>query len=144
MEGGASLDLIKSKKPEWFGTLKDGIITMPAKSLLISMANYNDGGLYEANKSGLFAIALPGKAIADYSVEAAYKGRFTDANDNDFAQVTMSLSADVAKVKYALVPASSDLNATVSGIVEVVWLLRKYLLLVKFRFLLMRQASMFS
>ena len=118
MEGGASLDLIKSKKPEWFGTLKDGIITMPAKSLLISMANYNDGGLYEANKSGLFAIALPGKAIADYSVEAAYKGRFTDANDNDFAQITISLSADVAKVKYALVPASSDLNATVSGIVD--------------------------
>ena len=118
LEGGTSLDIIKSKKPEWFGTLKDGIITMPAKSLLISMANYNDGGLYEANKSGLFAIALPGKAIADYSVEAAYKGRFTDANDNDFAQVTMSLSADVAKVKYALVPASSDLNATVSGIVD--------------------------
>ena len=118
LEGGVSLDLIKSKKPEWFGTLKDGIITMPAKSLLISMANYNDGGLYEANKSGLFAIALPGKTIANYSVEAAYKGRFTDANDNDFAQVTMSLSADVAKVKYALVPASSDLNATVSGIVD--------------------------
>ena len=30
----------------------------------------------------------------------------------------MTLSNDVAKVKYALVPASSDLNATVSGIVD--------------------------
>ena len=118
LEGGASLDLIKSKKPEWFGTLKDGIITMPANTLLISMANFQEGGMFSANKSGLFAIALPGKVIANYSVEAAYKGRFTDANDNDFAQVTMSLSADVAKVKYALVPASSDLNATVSGIVD--------------------------
>ena len=112
LEKGASLDVIKSKKPEWFGTLKNGIITMPVNTLLISMANYQEGGMFSANKSGLFAIALPGKVIANYSVEAAYKGRFTDAND------TMSLSADVAKVKYALVPASSDLNATVSGIVD--------------------------
>ena len=87
---------------------------MPAKSLLLIMGEK----MYYGGTNGLFSVALPGNVIADYSVEASYKGRFTDANDNDFAQVTMTLSNDVAKVKYALVPASSDLNATVSGIID--------------------------
>lgn len=111
---GVTLDKIKAAKPELFGKLEKGVITMPAKSLLLLMG---DKGYY-GGTNGLFSVALPGNVIADYRVEAAYKGRFTDANDNDFAQVTMTLSNDVAKVKYALVPASSDLNATVSGIVD--------------------------
>ena len=111
---GVTLDKIKVAKPELFGKLEKGVITMPAKSLLLIMGDK----MYYGGNNGLFSVALPGNVIANYSVETAYKGRFTDANDNDFAQVTMSLSADVAKVKYALVPASSDLNATVSGIVD--------------------------
>ena len=111
---GVTLDKIKAAKPELFGKLEKGVITMPAKSLLLLMG---DKGYY-GGTNGLFSVALPGNVIANYSVEAAYKGRFTDANDNDFAQVTMTLSNDVAKVKYALVPASSDLNATVSGIID--------------------------
>lgn len=111
---GVTLDKIKAAKPELFGKLEKGVITMPAKSLLLLMG---DKGYY-GGTNGLFSVALPGNVIADYSVEASYKGRFTDANDNDFAQVTMTLSNDVAKVKYALVPASSDLNATVSGIMD--------------------------
>lgn len=111
---GVTLDKIKAAKPELFGKLEKGVITMPAKSLLLIMGDK----MYYGGINGLFSVALPGNVIANYSVEAAYKGRFTDANDNDFAQVTMTLSNDVAKVKYALVPASSDLNATVSGIVD--------------------------
>jgi len=111
---GVTLDKIKAAKPELFGKLEKGVITMPAKSLLLLMG---DKGYY-GGTNGLFSVALPGNVIADYRVEAAYKGRFTDANDNDFAQVAMTLSNDVAKVKYALVPASSDLNATVSGIID--------------------------
>ena len=111
---GVTLDKIKAAKPELFGKLEKGVITMPEKSLLLIMGDK----MYYGGINGLFSVALPGNVIANYSVEAAYKGRFTDANDNDFAQVTMTLSNDVAKVKYALVPASSDLNATVSGIVD--------------------------
>lgn len=111
---GVTLDKIKAAKPELFGKLEKGVITMPAKSLLLIMGDK----MYYGGINGLFSVALPGNVIANYSVEAAYKGRFTDANDNDFAQVTITLSNDVAKVKYALVPASSDLNATVSGIVD--------------------------
>ena len=111
---GVTLDKIKTAKPELFGKLEKGVITMPAKSLLLIMGDK----MYYGGTNGLFSVALPGNVIADYRVEAAYKGRFTDANDNDFAQVTMTLSNDVAKVKYALVSASSDLNATVSGIID--------------------------
>lgn len=111
---GVTLDKIKTAKPELFGKLEKGVITMPAKSLLLIMGEK----MYYGGTNGLFSVALPGNVIADYRVEAAYKGRFTDANDNDFAQVTMTLSNDVAKVKYALVSASSDLNATVSGIID--------------------------
>lgn len=111
---GVTLDKIKTAKPELFGKLEKGVITMPAKSLLLIMGDK----MYYGGTNGLFSVALPGNVIADYSVEASYKGRFTDANDNDFAQVTMTLSNDVAKVKYALVSASSDLNATVSGIID--------------------------
>ena len=118
LAAGKTLDEIKSAHPEYFGTLKDGVITMPQNSLLISMANYNNGGLYKSNKNGLFAVALPGSVIANYSAEATYKGRFTDGKDNDFAEFNIEKSDDVAKVKYALVPASSDLNATASGIMD--------------------------
>lgn len=111
---GVTLDKIKAAKPELFGKLEKGVITMPEKSLLLIMGDK----MYYGGINGLFSVALPGNVIANYSVEAAYKGRFTDANDNDFAQVTMTLSNDVAKVKYALVPASSDLNATVNGIID--------------------------
>ena len=42
-----------------FGTLKDGVITFPENSLLVSMADYNDGALYYANNNGAFRLELP-------------------------------------------------------------------------------------
>ncbi|MCM1029635.1 MAG: hypothetical protein NC342_05520 [Pseudoflavonifractor sp.] len=40
----------------YFGTLADGKITFPASTLLVGMANYNDGGLYKANGNGSFCL----------------------------------------------------------------------------------------
>ena len=99
---GQTLDAVKQAHPEYFGTLKDGIITMPASSMLISMAKYNNGGWYPGNANGMLAVALPGYTIADYNVAAAYKGRFTDATDQDYARFTLTLGSDVASVKCAL------------------------------------------
>lgn len=42
----------------FYGTLSNGKITFPAKSLLVSMADYNDGGLYTANGAGAFCVDL--------------------------------------------------------------------------------------
>ena len=113
---GKSLDVVKADMPELFGTLKDGIITMPAGSMLISMADYNNGGLYYANNKGLFAIALPGTAIADLSVEVTYTGIYTDATNNVFAVGNLTLGEDVKTVKAIVVSESDDADAVADAI----------------------------
>lgn len=116
---GNSLDAIKQAHPEYFGTLQNGVITMPAESMLMGLANYNNGGLYKTNPNGLFAVALPGYKIADFSVATEYAGRFTDPTNNDFADLNVTLGADIATAKVALVSSSTwnaDANAVVSGI----------------------------
>ena len=115
---GKTLDEVKQAHPEYFGTLKDGIITMPASSMLISMAKYNNGGWYQGNANGMLAVALPGYTIADYNVAAAYKGRFTDATDQDYARFTLTLGSDVASVKCALASSGDDLDKVVTGITD--------------------------
>lgn len=115
---GKTLDEVKQAHPEYFGTLKDGIITMPASSMLISMAKYNNGGWSQGNANGMLAVALPGYTIADYNVAAAYKGRFTDATDQDYARFTLTLGSDVASVKCALASSSDDLDKVVTGITD--------------------------
>lgn len=41
-----------------WGTLEDGIITFPVNSLIIGMADYNDGGLYASNRGGGFCLDI--------------------------------------------------------------------------------------
>ena len=47
-----------------FGTCVDGVITFPEKSLLVSMADYQDGGWYYANYNSAFKLVLPGYETA--------------------------------------------------------------------------------
>ena len=48
----------------YVGTLADGVITFPEKSLLISMAGYNNAGWYYANTNSAFQVVLP-SAVED-------------------------------------------------------------------------------
>ncbi len=41
-----------------YGTLANGKITFPARTLLVAMADYNDGGFYYANSNGAFCVDL--------------------------------------------------------------------------------------
>lgn len=115
MEKGKTLEEVKAAG--YCGTLKDGIITFPVESLLISMANYQNAGFYKANVNGAFKVALPGVVIADYSVEVAYLGRYTDAENNSFAIGNVVLGEDVTSAKVALVQ-GSDLEAAIAGIID--------------------------
>ncbi len=54
----------------YVGTLADGVITFPVKSLLISMANYNNAGWYYSNGNGAFQVVLP-SAVAETASEKA-------------------------------------------------------------------------
>ena len=102
MSKGQALNDVIAAHPEYFGKLENGIITMPANSLLISMAAYNDGGLYKSGVNGKWCVALPGHEIADYTVSFTYTGRFTDAEGNNYCQGNVEMTSDVAYVKYAL------------------------------------------
>lgn len=115
---GKTLDEVKQAHPEYFGTLKNGIITMPAQSMMFSMSKYNNGAWLTGNGNGMLAVALPGYTIADYNVAAAYKGRFTDASSQDYARFTLTLGSDVASVKCALTSSSDDLDKVATGITD--------------------------
>ena len=119
MLNGNDLETIKSARPDLFGTLKDGVITMPAQSLLINMPGYNEsnpGAMYYSNPNGLFAVVLPGYTMADYSAEVSYAGTFTDARNNVFAVGNLTLGEDVKTVKAVVMEAGVDAAAVADAI----------------------------
>lgn len=80
----------------YFGTYKNGKITFPAGSLLLAMTNYNDGGLYNSNNGGKFALVLdptldPYKASidTDFEWEALYTGAFTSGQLSGSGSATL-------------------------------------------------------
>ena len=56
LEKGNPLEAIKAAG--YCGTLVDNVVTFPAETLLIGMADYNGGGLYGANINGAFKVDL--------------------------------------------------------------------------------------
>lgn len=115
LDNGNALDLIKAKKPELFGTFKDGVFNFPAKSILMY---FGADGPYYGNTDGMLRVAMPGVVLKDYSVGVDYLGRMTDTNDKDNAVFNLTFGADVTTVKYALVKEGTDLDATASGIID--------------------------
>lgn len=113
---GKTLDEIYASHPEYFGTLKDGIITMPAKTLLVSFSNYENGAFYYGNPNGLFAVALPGSEIADYSLDYTTTGTFVDAKGKEYTCGTFTFGEDVSSVKYALTTDESQIEAVQKGL----------------------------
>lgn len=115
LDNGNALDLIKAKKPELFGTFKDGVFNFPAKSILMY---FGTDGPYYGNNDGMLRVAMPGVVLKDYSVGVEYLGRMTDTNDKDNAVFNLTFGADVTTVKYALVKEGTDLDKTASGIID--------------------------
>lgn len=115
LDNGNALDLIKAKKPDLFGTFKDGVFTFPAKSILMY---FGTDGPYYGNNDGMLRVAMPGVVLKDYSVGVEYLGRMTDTNDKDNAVFNLTFGADVTTVKYALVKEGTDLDKTASGIID--------------------------
>lgn len=113
---GNSLEDIKASDPGLFGTLKDGMITLPTQSIYV---NFDDSftPLGYLDTTG-WAIALPGSEFTDYSSSFTYKGRFTDVAGNNYAQGTITLGEDVANAKYVLAADGDDINAIVEAIAD--------------------------
>lgn len=100
----------------YFGTLKEGEITFPVNSLLISMANYKDGAFYQSNTNGLFSILLPGYVKADYSAEVQYAGIFTAADATVSAVANLTLGADATDVKAIVMTQADDADAVADAL----------------------------
>lgn len=63
IENGYSVEAVKGEG--YCGTLVNNVITFPAETLLIGMADYNGGGLYTANLNGAFSIDLSSASLAE-------------------------------------------------------------------------------
>lgn len=113
---GNSLEDIKASEPGLFGTLKDGMITLPTQSIYV---NFDDSftPLGYLDTTG-WAIALPGSEFTDYSSSFTYKGRFTDVAGNNYAQGTITLGEDVANAKYVLAADGDDINSIIEYIAD--------------------------
>ena len=87
------------------GTLENGIITFPAKSLLVAEENYNNGTLYQTNGAGMFRVVFPGVVPADYTCGIEYTGLFIDKEEEYYAVADVTLEgADIAYAKAVIVP----------------------------------------
>lgn len=113
MDNGYDMDFLKSKVPQYFGKMEDNVITMPVKSVLFAFSrepwNFT-------NDNGLFAIALPGATIGDFSLETSYKGIFTDAASKVYAVTEVKLGDDATNVKAVVMPADADASAVADAI----------------------------
>ena len=112
---GQSLEDVKSAGLT--GTYKDGIISFPKETLLVGMADYNNGGMYIANSKGAFKVVMPGVVLADYSIGVAYAGKYMGTDDQIagvMAQIT-EVGEDVQSVRLAVVE-GTDVDAAVEGI----------------------------
>lgn len=95
------------------GTLKNGVITFPPKTLIIA----DDDGTYYGNSTGGFKIALPGAVLTDFSVEVEAAGHVADQAGNASPVVNVVAGADVAAVGVQFV--AGDVTDYASVLAEV-------------------------
>jgi hypothetical protein len=78
-----------------------------------------DGRGNYANKSGLFAVALPGSQITDYAISAAYGGMTVESdNTTTSAVINFAVGADVQSYKFTVLEGNiTDTAATIEAIV---------------------------
>lgn len=113
LENGTSLATLKSARPQWFGKLVDGVVTMPESSLLFGL----NGEWYNYIASDRFAVALPGHQLTDYSMTFEQTGIFTDTKKNSYLTGTITLGADITSVKYTITDDKSQVDDLYKGMI---------------------------
>lgn len=79
-----------------YGTLKDGIITFPAQSVMLELEK-EAGKFYYGNRNGMLRILLPGIVVPDYTVTLA-KSEPADG----VVEIAVKLAEDVEAMKFAV------------------------------------------
>lgn len=79
-----------------YGTLKDGVITFPAQSIMVGVEN--DGNQYaQGNRNGMLRILLPGVVVPDYTVTLA-----KSEPKEGIVEITPTFVADAHALKYSV------------------------------------------
>ena len=114
VKAGNTVDNLKRSNPELFGTLADGMITLPKMSVYVNFDNsYESLGYVDTQNWG---IALPGSSFTDYSSSFTYTGRFTDIAGQNYAEGNVTLGEDVANAKYVVAMQGDDVDAIIDAI----------------------------
>ncbi len=92
-----------------YGTLKDGIFTIPANGAAVKVS----GNWTVSNKQGSFMVALPGAEIKDYSI----KLQSELCTNSDTHTITIQTGADVAQVAYMWVEGYATYSAKIGSII---------------------------
>ena len=100
---GADLASLKATHPEYFGQLKEGIISFETpSSCLAQLSARGDGYIYRSNLKGRLRIALPESDMKDYSLAFNYQGQETDTYGNEFIVGNLVMGSHIEKVKYRM------------------------------------------
>lgn len=76
------------------------------------------GGWNYSQRDGVIDIVFPGFEKKDFTLDLEYLGRLTDANDQDYAQMAITMGADLETVKYAVTELNGDANELYEGIIN--------------------------
>ncbi len=98
----------KGSPAAYYGKIEGGAITFPAKSLMIAMDSYQNGGYYNSNNNGAFRLVVCQDQVVDYSFSISNK----EPKDGT-VEIPIKLGADIKKVKYAFFEGS--LSATLAA-----------------------------
>ena len=79
-----------------YGTLKDGVITFPAQSILLELEK-EAGSFFYGNRNGMHRILMPGVVIPDYTVTLA-----KSEPKEGVVEIAATFAADAREMKYAV------------------------------------------
>ena len=117
ISNGSSLEAEKAAGT--CGTLVDGIITFPYRSLLGGLQDGGNISLYYANSNEAFALSVdPEIGIKDFSVNMSYEGKRTDTYGRNYAIANVELGADVESAQIAIIkgyPSNDDVTKILNG-----------------------------
>lgn len=89
------------------GTLKDGILTFPAGTVIWGC----DSGLYLGNASGLMRVTLPGVSLVDHSIVAYYDGaQVSPDNSETTANISFAVGKDVSEFRFVVVEGNEPIT----------------------------------
>ncbi len=118
INNGSTLDEIKATQPELFGTLENGVITMPAHHMLASMGEVYGSYFILTNLDGLFGVALPGYQLNETYVRASLSD-IKETRKGTKVIAHIKKGTDIENVNVALVK-STDIssNTKLQAIIE--------------------------